>query len=167
MNSHPNALDNFTQLCQAVGFLVIEWALIEQQIDNWVNVSFNNCGGNLVHGHQSVPHSLKRKTDFLKRSFKTLPLLAPFASEGLNLLTRISALSPKRHELVHGAITSLDSSGGSFAYRLVGYRLQRHTLKEFKFNIREFPTLEKSLSALLTEGISFSQKLASAFLVEK
>jgi hypothetical protein len=93
MNSRPDVFDNFSRLCQAVGFLVIDWALIEQQIDNWVNVSFNNCGGNSIHGHETIPHALKRKIDFLKKSFKTLPLLAPFASEGLNLLTRISTLS--------------------------------------------------------------------------
>jgi len=69
--------------------------------------------------------------------------------------------------LVHGAITSLDASRGSFKYRLVGYRLQQHTLREFEFDIHDFPTLEKSLSALLTEGILFSQKLANAFLVPK
>jgi hypothetical protein len=156
--------NNFTRLCEAIGFVVIDWALIEQQIDNWVNVSFNNCGGNSVRGYENVPHSLKRKITFLKQSFKTLPLLAPYASEGRNLLTRISTLSPKRHELVHGAIISLDSAGGVFKYRMVGYRLQQHTLREFEFNIRDAPTLEKTLSALLTEAISFSQKLANAFL---
>ena len=48
MNSRPDVLNNFTRLCEAIGLLVINWALIEQQIDNWVNVSFNNCGSNAI-----------------------------------------------------------------------------------------------------------------------
>jgi hypothetical protein len=35
----------FADLCQCIGFVVVHWSLTEQQLDNWVNVCFNNCGG--------------------------------------------------------------------------------------------------------------------------
>jgi hypothetical protein len=54
---------DFLGLCQAIGYVVVHWALIEQQVDNWVNVSFINCGGS----------SLRRKKEiFLVLSAKKL-----------------------------------------------------------------------------------------------
>jgi hypothetical protein len=43
---------DFLGLCQAIGYVVVHWALIEQQVDNWVNVSFINCGGSSLRGQE-------------------------------------------------------------------------------------------------------------------
>jgi hypothetical protein len=67
----------FLDLCQCIGFVVLHWSLIEQQLDNWVNVCFINCGGKQFQQKGGVPRSLTSKTDFLKRCFNRLPVLAP------------------------------------------------------------------------------------------
>jgi hypothetical protein len=40
-----DSLEEFFDLCKAIGYLVLHWAIIEQNGDNWVNVAFNDCGG--------------------------------------------------------------------------------------------------------------------------
>lgn len=37
--------DEMKGLCMAVGFVVLNWAMIERQLDNWVMVVFHDCDG--------------------------------------------------------------------------------------------------------------------------
>ena len=157
--------DEFRALCMAIGFVVVNWAVIEQQIDNLVNVAFINCGGKALRKSGDIPRSLKQKTDFLQDCFKKLLPLQPFADEGRDLLGRVNSLSTKRHDLVHGAVMSLTPVNGSFQFRVVGYERENHTATEFTFHPDEFDTLGGLLGDLLTELIAFSQKLAKKFLV--
>jgi hypothetical protein len=85
--------DDFRALCMAIGFVVVNWSVIEQQVDNWVNVTFINCGGNALRKNGDIPRSFKMKADYLKKCFKNLDVLKPFAIEGLNLLGRVSNIS--------------------------------------------------------------------------
>jgi hypothetical protein len=94
----------FRDLCQCIGFVVVHWSITEQALDNWVNVCFNNCGGKKFQKGSGVPRSLKPKVAFVRRCLKTLPVLADFRDEGIDLLSRISSASERRHDLIHGAI---------------------------------------------------------------
>jgi|HubBroStandDraft_6_1064221.scaffolds.fasta_scaffold1000124_1 hypothetical protein len=155
---------DFLGLCQAIGYVVVHWALIEQQLDNWVNVSFINCGGAPLRKQKDIPRSLNQKIKFLKICFRTLAALEPFRSDGTDLVNLISTLAPKRNNLIHGAITSIHPVNGAFEFRKIGYDKQTHTLASFEFTLAEFSTLEESLSNLLTESLAFSVKLGTAFL---
>ena len=48
-------------LCQCIGYVVVHWSLIENQLDNCVNVTFHNCGGSQFRKGTGVPRSLKQK----------------------------------------------------------------------------------------------------------
>jgi hypothetical protein len=156
--------DDFRALCVAVGFVVLNWAIIEQQIDNWVNIAFINCGGRSLRGVDGIPRSFRRKAKFLKDSFRKLPSLSPFAAEGLALLARASVWADERNNLVHGGITSLEPQNGAFQFRKIGYLKGNHTVSTFMFTPSDFSTLETALEELLTEQLAFSQKLADTFL---
>src|SRR6266478_669089 len=106
----------FADLCQVIGFVVIYWSLVEQQLDNWVNVCFNNCDGSEFQNGRGVPRSLKPKLAFLNKCLKTLPALSDFRDDGVDLVSRVSSASARRHDLIHGAITELrpDPETGAF-----------------------------------------------------
>lgn len=156
----------FTDLCQCIGFVVLHWSLIEQQLDNWVNVCANNCGGKPFLGGKGVPQALKRKAIFLKRCLRGLPALAPFRDECIRLIGRILAASNKRHDLIHGAITELrpDPTTGAFSFRRIGYRGDDHTVTEFTVTPNDFHKFAPVLTDLVTDSITFSQKLGDRFL---
>src|SRR3990172_4643411 len=99
---------DFNELCRQVGFIVIHWALTEQGLDQWIAIIYHHCGGNKLDNE--IPRSLSNKLDFLKRSFKQLPLLSSFKEDGLNLIKVISEKSDDRHDLVHGAIIAPPAS---------------------------------------------------------
>jgi len=155
---------DFIGLCQAVGFVVINWGLIENQIDNWVSVTFNQGGGKSLRKNQDIPVSLKQKNIYLRQCLRKLSALASFKDEGLQLIQRVSDISPHRDRLVHGTITSIHPENGSFRYRIIGYEKERHTIRKFEFTLDEFAKLENSLSHLLTDTIRYSDRLGSAFL---
>jgi hypothetical protein len=161
---HGEEHHDFIGLCQAIGFVVIHWALIEQQVDNWVDAVFHHCGGENLRKDKDIPRAFNQKRRFLIVCFKKLPSLAPFSREGQNLVTRLTELSVKRNDLIHGAITALSPVNGAFQYRIIGYEKQAHTLREFGFDLHDFSILERSLSDTLTEVIKFSEKLADTFL---
>jgi hypothetical protein len=156
--------DDFRALCMAVGFVVLNWAIIEQQMDNWVNIAFRNCGGSSLKDVDGIPRSFDRKMKFLRKSFKKLPALAPFSTEGLALIERASAISTERNNLVHGGIVSMEMRSGAFQFCKVEYTKDNHAVSTFMFNRTAFSTLETALGDLLTEQLAFSLKLADIFL---
>ena len=100
------AHDEFRALCTAVGFIVLNWGMAEQQLDILVNISFRHCGGEALRPRKGIPRHYSEKVEFLKACFKKLPALEPFASEGRSLVERVSARAPKRNDLVHSSLAS-------------------------------------------------------------
>lgn len=158
--------DQFRALCMAVGFVVLNWAVIEQQIDNIVSVAFKNCGGKALRKNGDIPRSLSQKLDFLRTCFVKLGRLKDFRGEGLALVGRTGTLGDQRNSLVHAAITSLKPSAtGGFSFRKLGYEKEDHVLHpEFTFDPSGFDKLSESLGDHLTALIRFAEKLAGRFL---
>ena len=155
--------DQFRSLCMAVGFVVLNWALIEQQVDNWVRLAFLTCGGKELRKRNDVPRSFNAKADFLRECFRKLPSLKPFAREGLPLIDRIHRVAKRRHELVHGGIVSLEAPEGRYQFRRIEYVRGDQVVSTFRFDPSAFHTLEISLGEALTDQLAFSQRLADAF----
>lgn len=156
----------FADLCECIGFVVVHWSLTERQLDNWVNVCFNNCGGKKFQNGHGIPKALNRKITFLKRCLRRLSILEAFRDEGIDLLNRISESSEKRHNLIHGAISELrpDPTTGAFRFRIIGYQGDIHTTREFDITPDHFREFAPILTDLLTDSIAFSRKLGDRFL---
>jgi hypothetical protein len=155
----------FTDFCQCVGFVVLNWSLIEQQLDNWVNVCFHNCGGKPFAKGRGVPVLLKAKSRFLRTCFRSLPLLEEFGDAAIALVERIGTASKRRHDLIHGAITELrpDSVTGAFRFRRIGYDGDIHTLTEYVVAPDDFQSFAPILTDLVTDAITLSQRLGDRF----
>lgn len=117
----------FLGLCQAIGYIVVHWSIIEQQLDQWVSVAFNECGGQTRRRNQDIPTAFKRKRSFLNSCLRSIPLLESFKDEGLSLTTRMVPLAKMRNNLMHSAIGSLQPQDGAFEFRLIGYGKDMHS----------------------------------------
>ncbi len=151
----------FADLCQCIGFVVVHWSLAEQQLDTWVNVCCNNCGGKSLLDRKGVPQALKRKVAFIRRCLRELQALASYRDECASLLSRFLSASDKRHDLIHGAIAELrpNPTTGAFRFRRIGYDGDTHTVTEFSFIPNDFRVFSQVLTDLVTDSIALSQSM--------
>jgi hypothetical protein len=124
---------DFDALCRAVGFTVLIWAHIEQILDAAIAVVFQNCGGNKIN--QQIPRNLKSKLVFMRKSLRKINVLEPFQEQGLALMDRISNMKQRRHDVVHGVVTSLTSADGSFEFRRLNVRNTMHHVESSDFDL--------------------------------
>jgi len=131
----------FSALCTATGYVVIRWALIERQLDNWVMMIFRACDGSKIR--KDVPRSLKPKIEFLRKAFGKIKVLQPFKNEALNLLTQISKISEQRHDFIHGAISKVTPEKVEFSRIL--YSELHHHVQHKELTAKNFQVLSDSL----------------------
>ena len=149
---------DFEALCALIGFIVVNWALIEQSFDLWVELIYANCGGTTIS--KEVPRSLKHKIKFARKAFKTFPVLQPYVEEGDKLLDRIQALSKNRHDLVHGVVTSISQVNGVFPIDKLDYSTQGNIIRRIHFDPNSFPKLADELVVLGRDTPIFGRKLS-------
>jgi hypothetical protein len=152
---------DFRGLCTAIGFVVLNWSIIEQQIDIWVNVALIDYAIEIPRN--GVPRAFRSKVKFLRACFEKSPELRPFASDGLALIQRASALSEDRHKLVHGVLSAPEPEDGVYHFSKVTYERDGHSVRSFTFDPPAFSKLETDLGDLVTDSIEFGQKLAAPF----
>lgn len=63
----------FLGLCQAIGYVVVHWSIIEQQLDQWVSVAFDECGGKNRRRDEDIPTGFKQKRTFFNGCFAEHP----------------------------------------------------------------------------------------------
>jgi len=149
---------DFDALCQAVGFMVLTWAHVEQILDAAIAVVFQNCGGNKIN--QQIPRNLKSKLVFMRKSLRKISVLEPFQEQGLALMDRISNMKRQRHDVVHGVVTSRTSADGTFEFRRLNVKDTMHHVESSDFDLKKFPALARDLSDLGTDMVQFCQALA-------
>lgn len=92
----------FRDFIDAVGRLVLSWAVLE------VGLDFCVVGVNRHHlddeTQTEVPRALRRKIDYLRRAFKVIPAMEGHRETFLGLLDDIVVASEQRHDLIHGFI---------------------------------------------------------------
>ena len=156
--------EEFLLLAQGVGFVVVTWAAVERQFDNWVYTAFHN-GGQDMADKGVIPTSFKKKKKFLRDSFNKLPAFAEFSVRGLKILNDATAVAATRTDFVHGTLDELVATDGVFHFKRLILGNDKHSVKEFTFNPRsEWPTLEKSLTVLLSETANLSGDIAKKIL---
>ena len=117
--------DEFYGLCAAIGLIVLNWGIAEHMLDGCVKIVFDNYGGNKVE--EDLPRMLGRKTDFLRKCAK-LPQLAKFKQTTTDIIDKFDSLAEQRHNLIHGAITSLTPQNGRFEFRKFDIKKQQITV---------------------------------------
>lgn len=149
-------------LYEAVGFVTVWWALLEQCLDMSIAIIFHKCGGNAIAA--AIPVSLDNKNEFLRESFKRLPALSSHKESGLALLHDIMNFKEFRHDLTHGALAEIEASSGTFLLRRIRYDATLHRVTNAQLKIRDFPKKAKQLRVLAVRAARLSLELKDAHL---
>lgn len=145
--------DDLLSLCTAVGFISINWALVERQMDNIIHLVFDSLGG--VPGQKKKPVALSWKIKYLRQAFTKLPALSPFRFRALRLLTDAQDMGGKRHVFMHGTLGGLDGTIlhiDKMAVGRPGYVVERTS-----FDLLQFPALTAELEDLTTQWATLAR----------
>ena len=141
-------------LCAAVGFVTINWAFMERQMDNIIHLSFASLGG--IPGHDRKPSAFKEKTKYLAKAFNHNKELVIHKTNALVLIERARAFSITRHALTHGALDSIEGT------ILTINKLQtksEYRVDLVKIDIKDFPFHAQEITGLVTEWLHLSKTL--------
>jgi hypothetical protein len=164
--SHILRDDEFLHFCASIGWVEVNWAMMESQLDRWCQVMFIKFKWRGKDGKEKdIPRGYARKVRFLRGGFARIPAFAKFRADGVDVLDRADALAEARHNLTHGVITSIEAKDGK--YFLENRTMQKdgfHTVKNFVFDVREFPVLADKLVILGRDAIRLTHEFQVAFL---
>jgi hypothetical protein len=146
----------------AIGQIAIHWALLEFNIDGITNIIFTNAGGNAIE--KTMPTSLKKKTDFIKRSLNKLESLSAF-TEGRQLMIDIDRESQLRHDVIHGYIAGFNQETNELHF----VKLKTHQNEHYEgrkiytfFELMDAGTRSLDLGGRTN---NFANKLLKAFML--
>ncbi len=149
--------DELDALFKAVGFVVVQWGQAEQSLDLATAILFQNLGGRPLA--KRLPKMLETKLEFVEKCLANLSSLESVRADGEILVADFRNLSGKRHDLIHGAITSVSATNGGFAFMKLDIQSNRHVVREFRFEGAEYPKLTKDLIDLGARTNTFARKL--------
>ncbi len=135
--------EELDSLFKAVGFVVVQWGQAEQSLDMLVAMIYQQLGGKQFA--KRLPKMLSTKLEFLTECLSNISALAPFKAEGDALVVDFQRLSDRRHDLIHGAVASLSPQNGAFVFAKFDIENDFHRVREFRFEIADFPALTKEL----------------------
>lgn len=149
--------ENLDALYKTVGFVVIQWGQAEQSLDLAVNTLFQACGGHALA--KKMPKMLETKIKFVRDCLVSMDKLKPLKDLGENLLKEFEELKPRRDELIHGAISSLEVVDGKAHFLKLETRKDHHQYREFQFDLNEFPEFSGRLVELGAKSVKFATQL--------
>src|ERR1700730_11205991 len=97
--------DQFRAFCTVIGFVEVNWAFFESQMDRWVQIAFVKL--KFRFNGKEAPAGFGRKSTYLRQAFK-LPALSKYKETAIDLLDKADVLSETRHDLTHAVITGVE-----------------------------------------------------------
>jgi hypothetical protein len=148
---HPIAHDeqltkNLDMFAKAIGMVVIQWAQAEQMLDLLVAILWHSFDG---QSHlKKIPFMLGPKIDFTRKCMASNTTLATFKVRSDTLLNEFSELSTIRHNMIHGAVTTLSPIDESILFSKLDIYGGYHHHREFRILIGDYPRLLDRLISL-------------------
>lgn len=146
-------------LYSQVGFIVVQWGHCEQSLELLATTLFREYGGNTLPKRKRMPRQLSEKLAFVKECAAEIPALKPFRIDIENLTSKFEALTQKRHDLVHGALTDDPVIDGVYSFIRLETHPDIHEVKEFQYDLKAFPSLAKSLVRLGAEAPKVARRV--------
>ncbi|MDH5573200.1 MAG: hypothetical protein OEY89_15670 [Gammaproteobacteria bacterium] len=153
-DADDNDLDT---LYRAVGFIVVQWGQAEQTLDMIVAIIFQDFGGNKIE--KQIPIMLKQKIKYLRKCFNKIPDISDCKTTGNELLDQFKKLSEKRNEIIHGAVSTTTSNNGAYSFAKIDIINEYHHVREFDFEINQFPKLSEDLVKLGSNAVKLANQL--------
>jgi hypothetical protein len=150
-------------LNSAVGLVVVNWSLLEHSIDLVISLIFNEFGGDAFI--KEVPKTrLNQKLSFLSTSFKKLPKLDEYKSQGMIFIDDIKKFSIDRHRIIHGVV--IHATPDFFLYTKTNYD-DVNELDLYKYTLTDLLDYGKKMQGLATNFDNFARRIINAFAIEK
>jgi hypothetical protein len=148
----------------ALGYLGHMWAMIEQNFDMWIAITYHSLNGRALVNSE-LPVSFRFKSKFLWDAFRKVPELQPFAPEAKPLIKAARRISKKRNDLMHGVLTSMTPVDGKwkmvvFDYEKDANSIHWHRLRAFDFSPEEFAAFEAKITPLATKVTALGIRLS-------
>jgi hypothetical protein len=150
----------YPKLCQAVGDVVLTWALVEASIDDWAALCFYVAGGKNVE--DTIPRQLKRKADFLRKCVR-FKSLAAFSSGGEPLIQRWTELSRQRHDLINGALHTSAQSSETLQFASRQFHADSYKTKLLKYSLDQLFTAADQMTVLARQLLELTTRMANHF----
>lgn len=149
MTANLDALGEFEDdtkaLFSAVGFIVVQWGQAEQCLELISHTLFQEFGGKRLASEHKLPKMLGRKVAFVRKCFNKIPAVAEFKTEALEMLDLFNELADDRHNVIHGAITSMSEVDGAFEFLRLEHNDAGYLFTTYRLEGHAFPTLAKKL----------------------
>lgn len=149
----------FRALCEAMGFMVINWALLEQQLDIWTSIIFKNFDGNKIQ--QEIPKGLVRRSDFLKTAFRNIHKLSELTEEAINIVIGVNDIATSRDHLIHGVIENMKPKEGKWTITKLDHHSDRHVKKDIFLGAKNMAKLIDDIVPLGSRALRLSDRLLS------
>jgi hypothetical protein len=145
----------------AVGELIISWAFLEQKIDVCVRIVFDHLDCSSIQ--TTLPQGPKRKAQFLKRAFKEIPELAPFA-DSVPHFSLAKHLAHIRHTAINGTLAAYDSECQTVIFSIFDSDGLGQKIDEERIPIREMLTISGQCQDLTKQLQSIAERLSETFV---
>ena len=148
---------DFDSFCQMVGFIILNWAIVDQQLDALTDKVFNKFSW--ARKPTQLPKGVKRRTRFFKEAFADIPQLNKFADDFLDVVERCKAVSEKRDLLVHGVIRDQKHNKGAWTFNKLDHAGVVYTLRLEKIDSNFLQSLVDDVVSLGTEANEMHRRL--------
>ena len=127
-----------------------------------IAIIYHVAGGKNIE--KEIPGSLGRRTKFLSKCLKKLPTLAPFKTEGLDLIKTIKKETGIRNSVVHGYFSHFNAEKNLSTFTLISSKMdkQMHTEVLTHYTGQELLDAGGRILNLATNMGKFSRSLANA-----
>ncbi len=147
----------------AIGVIIVQWGHCEQCLDLMV-ASIYPCLSK-DYAPKRRPKMLETKLEKLEKWFKDIFWLSPLSSQAFPIFDKFKTIKNMRHDLIHGAIDSLDLQNDVLSFIKIDiiknkHQVRRVTLTDYDFQllIRDLLHLGKEVGQLSGQTQDIVQK---------
>ncbi len=150
--------EDIMAVCLAVGFITVNWALVEHQLDNCVALVMKHFDG--AHRKKKIPRQYAVKAAFLRSAFSTITQLKNFKAPMLALLDRADSAADKRHVVIHGTIDKFE--GVNLSMSKLDYDAGLLAKAKSTFDLSESGDVIPEFATLSTDWLNFAIRFHDA-----
>lgn len=143
--------EDILAVCLAVGFITVNWALVEHQLDNCVALVMKHFED--VH-RKKIPRQYAVKAEFLRTAFSAISQLKNFKAPMHALLDRTDSAADKRHVFIHGTIDKFQ--GVNLSMSKLGYDAGLLAKAKSTFDLSESGDVIPEFVTLSTDWLNFA-----------
>lgn len=153
----------YPRLYGLVGSFIVNWALFESSLNFTITVIYRNVGGR--QDTPLIPGELRRKFEFLRRSYKTLAPLASYRAAGDKILDEGGNLRVFRDAFVHGAFSEYEASTQTFTFVPLDAKGDIYFSRPVRFRDDRITRANCTLAALTRDSLHLAQSLMDKFVL--